>query len=135
MTDIQAAVGIEQLKKMDDILRLRRDIATQYNFEFKKINWLRIQEEDIHSNYQSYSLYLTPDAPLRRDEFITYLYSKGIIAKKGIMTAHSEYAYNNNTSKLPITEDLTNNSVLIPIYPGLTNSEAEYIIQSIVELK
>jgi len=136
MTDIQAAVGIEQMKKMDEILLKRRNIAQRFHTAFASLNWLNLPYEpsDCKSNYQSYSLYLNKDAPLKRDAFIDYLSNKGISTRHGIMTAHSEPAYSSYKCKLPVTENLSENSVLIPIYPGLTEAEIDYIIKTIVEL-
>ena len=137
MTDIQAAVGIEQMKKMPEILDKRRNIAFRFHTAFKSLNWLSLplETEGCKSNYQSYSLYLNDNAPLKRDAFMDYMSKKGISTRRGIMTAHTEPAYADHHCLLPITEDLSGNSVLIPIYPGLTEKEINYIIDTIVELK
>ncbi|MDD3875056.1 MAG: DegT/DnrJ/EryC1/StrS family aminotransferase [Bacteroidales bacterium] len=136
MTDIQAAVGIEQMKKMADIVSSRRSIAYKYHDAFKHIHWIDLPYEPSNciSNYQSYSIYLNKKAPIKRDEFMTIMTQKGISTRRGIMTAHIERAYADLNYKLPVTEDLSENSVLIPIYAGLSEEDISYIIRAVIEL-
>jgi len=136
MTDMQAATGIEQLKKMNFIMSKRRTIAQKYNNAFTQLDWISLQEEPSNciSNYQSYSLYFKSNAPLNREAFMEHLYKKGISTRRGIMTAHTEQAYSSLYKQLPITEDLSENSVLIPIYPELSENQTTLIIDAILEL-
>ena len=137
MTDIQAAVGIEQLKKTDEIIIKRRRIAHKYNDAFKHIKCLRIpfEPDGYISNYQSYSLFLTDSAPVSRDELMHLLLEKGISTRRGVMTAHREAAYiiGNKTYSLPITEKTSDNSILIPLYPQMKDDEVDYVIDSVLE--
>lgn len=133
MTDIQAAVGIEQLKKLDDILIERRSIAKNYLNSFKNIDCLRLPTEKsgYKSNYQSFSIYLKNDCPISRNDLMKKLLDKGISTRRGIMTAHQESAYKKTELSLPISEKLRDNSVIIPLYPGMSNSEITFCIKKI----
>ena len=60
MTDIQAALGVEQMKRADEILRERNSIAHFYLRNSKNINWLSMPKSDeinVHG-YQSFPLYI-----------------------------------------------------------------------------
>ena len=65
MTDIQAAVGIKQLEKLDWIISKRRKIASRYHKAFKDIACIQLplEKKGYFSNYQSYSIYLKDDCP------------------------------------------------------------------------
>jgi dTDP-4-amino-4,6-dideoxygalactose transaminase len=135
MTDIQAAVGIRQLEKLDFIVGRRRKIAAYYNDAFSDIECLRVPEEpgDRFSNYQSYSLYLRQSAPLTRNELMARLLEKGITTRRGIMTSHRETAYRQLFEHifLPVSEDLSDRSILLPLYPGLTDEETAYVAAAV----
>ncbi|HIF15414.1 MAG TPA: DegT/DnrJ/EryC1/StrS family aminotransferase, partial [Bacteroidetes bacterium] len=116
MTDIQAAIGIEQLKKLDWIISERRKIAKTYINAFKNINCidLPIESPDVCSNYQSFSILIKENSPICRNDLMQKLTDEGISTRRGIMTAHRQTAYSYRNEKLPISEALSDNSLLIP---------------------
>jgi len=135
MTDIQAAVGIKQLEKLDWIVARRRQIAAYYNNAFRGVECLRIPEEPEGrlSNYQSYSLYVKESAPLSRNDLMARLLEKGITTRRGIMTSHRETAYRQlfEPLSLPVTENLSDRSILLPLYPGLTEEEMTFVAEAV----
>lgn len=132
MTDIQAAVGIKQLEKLDWIVRERRKIAFQYNEAFKNIPFIQIptEEEHVYSNYQSYCIYLKDTCPVSRNELMQMLLDKGIASRRGIMTTHRETAYQNYNMQLPISEDLHDNTIILPLYVPMEFSEVRKVINT-----
>ena len=74
-------------------------------------------------------------APLGRDELLQRLRERGIAAKGGIMTAHREPAYRQRCEglRLPISEKLSDRSVLLPLYPDLTEAEQDTVIDALRE--
>ena len=80
MSDINAAVGLEQLKRLDGIVAARQTIAGRYNEAFRGITGVRLVDPPPRSelNYQNYAILLTEDARLSRDEFMQNLPEKGI---------------------------------------------------------
>ena len=94
MTDIQAAVGIKQLEKLDWIVEERRKIAMQYNEAFKDIDCvhLPIEEDGYFTNYQSYSIYLKDDCPVSRNELMQKMLDAGISTTQG----HYDYSPGNS---------------------------------------
>lgn len=135
MTDIQAAVGIKQLEKLDWIVEERRKIAYQYHQAFKDIDCIRLpfEGEGDFSNYQSYSIYLKENCPISRNDLMQKLLDAGISTRRGIMTAHRETAYKDYSRglQLPISEDAADRSIIIPLYVPMTKEEVEYVISEV----
>jgi len=125
MTDIQAAVGIKQLEKLDWIVNERRKIAYQYHEGLKQCEYYNrpLEEDGYFSNYQSYALTLKDFAPIKRDELMQKLLDKKITTRRGVMTAHTEKAYKNSSVVLPNSEMLSNLSIILPLYIGITENE------------
>lgn len=137
MTDIQAAIGIEQLKRLPFIIERRRQIAEVYNRELKNIKSIRVPEipEYAFHNYQSYWIELLDSTPVLRDELMQKLLDKGISTRRGIMAIHMEECYKKYYVPLPETELVTKNTILLPLYPAMTIDEQAYVIQCIRELR
>ncbi|WP_018479259.1 DegT/DnrJ/EryC1/StrS family aminotransferase [Pontibacter roseus] len=132
MTDIQAAVGIKQLEKLDWIVEERRKIAAAYNQAFKGIASIRLPEEKegYFSNFQSYSIYLKGTAPVDRNTLMQHLLDKGIATRRGIMNTHREIAYKNYMPRvsLPVSEDLQENSIMLPLYVPMKAEDIVHVI-------
>jgi perosamine synthetase len=135
MTDIQAAVGIKQLEKLDWIVNERRKIASIYNEAFKYLEFVQLpqEKEGFFSNYQSYSVYLKKSCPVGRNTLMQRLLDCGISSRRGVMNAHRENAYENEYRQLnlPISEDLQDNSIILPLYTPMPASEISYIIDTV----
>src|SRR5262249_7079154 len=69
LTDLQAAVGIGQMSRLDDLVRARVELATRYNRLLSEFRWLRTPYIPPYadSNYQSYAVSLSDDCPVARD--------------------------------------------------------------------
>jgi dTDP-4-amino-4,6-dideoxygalactose transaminase len=138
LTDIQAAVGIKQLEKLDWIVAERRKIATQYLDAFKDISCIRLphEKEGYFSNYQSFSIFVKPEAPLSRNELMEKMLDKGIATRRGIMTSHRETAYKSekNNVYLPTSEDASDRSIILPLFVPMPQSEIDLIIRTFRDL-
>jgi len=136
MTDIQASVGIEQLKKLDYIVEERRKIAKQYIKAFKNIDCIRLplEIEGYKSNYQSFSIYLEKNCKIKRNDLMQKLLAIGIASRRGIMTAHQESAYLDRNKFLPVSENLKANSLIIPLYNQMTQEQVSYVINNLIKL-
>lgn len=138
MTDIQAAVGIKQLEKLDWIIAERRMIAMRYHNAFKSIECIRlpIEQEGYFTNYQSYSIYLKPHCNVSRNDLMQALLDKGIASRRGIMTSHREKAYKDHCKglELPISEDTADRSIVIPLFVPMASEEVDYVINSLSTL-
>jgi dTDP-4-amino-4,6-dideoxygalactose transaminase len=127
MTDIQAAIGIEQMKRLDWIIRRRRELANRYTKALASHPWLQPPHVPDYAepNFQSYAARLAFDAPIRRDELMQQLLDAGISTRRGIMLTHLEAAYKDHPQKmqLPDSEEASDRSILLPLYPQMTSEE------------
>jgi perosamine synthetase len=135
MTDIQAAVGIKQLERLDSIIEGRRAIAAKYLAAFSDIPFIRLPQEPegYFTNWQSFSIYLKPECPIGRNELMQALLDLGIATRRGVMTTHRETAYKNRGEQvnLPISEDAADRSIVIPLYVPMLNEDVDYVIYHI----
>lgn len=135
MTDIQAAVGIKQLEKLDMIVEARRKIAERYNEAFKNIPQIELYKEntDHHVNYQSYVIFIKPGVKLTRNAFMEAMNAEGVSTRRGVMTTHREPAYEKECKglKLPKSEFYSDNSVVLPLFYPMTNEEIERVISTV----
>ncbi|MCI4624586.1 MAG: DegT/DnrJ/EryC1/StrS family aminotransferase [Candidatus Magnetoovum sp. WYHC-5] len=134
MTDIQAAIGICQMEKLPYIIQRRRDIAKLYNDSLSKSKYLRVPKEPdtVFHNYQSYWVEVLENAPIDRNSLMEALLQKGIATRAGIMAIHRQLCYSHYKQSLPNTERLTDNTLILPLYPQMTDSEVRYVIDSIL---
>lgn len=134
MTDIQAAVGIKQLEKLDWIVAERRKIAMQYHEAFKNIDFIRlpVEKNGYFSNYQSYSIYLNDTCPIKRNELMQKMLDAGISTRRGIMTSHRETAYKNECAglSLPVSENACDNSIILPLYVPMSSEDVKKVIET-----
>jgi perosamine synthetase len=133
MTDIQAAVGRAQLRRLPDILARRRHMADRYAEAIAEIPGLEPPHipDYARPNYQSYAVRVTPDYPLTRDELMQALLERGISTRRGIMNAHQEAAYAGEGCVLPHSEAARDSVVLLPLHTLMTDDDQEYVIDAL----
>jgi perosamine synthetase len=137
MTDIQAAIGIVQLQKLPDILSKRNRIAAKYSKAFSNIPKIRIPQLPAYvtkHNFQSYWIEIAENMSIDRDTLMQKLLDQGISTKRGIMAIHLEPCYVADNRELPITERLTSQTLIIPLYPSMTEEEVQYVISEVGRL-
>ncbi|MDO8446228.1 MAG: DegT/DnrJ/EryC1/StrS family aminotransferase [Deltaproteobacteria bacterium] len=129
MTDIQAAVGIEQLKKLPIMIAERREIAGLYKKHLSDIKWLQPPEEPafVKTNWQSYPVRLFQNAPISRYKLMQHLLDKGIATRPGIMNAHKEKPYSDSIFDLRESEEARENVLLLPIFSEMKESDVRMI--------
>jgi dTDP-4-amino-4,6-dideoxygalactose transaminase len=132
MTDIQAAVGIRQLERLDWIVKEREKIALRYLAALADIPYIRLPHvpEGYETNWQSFSIYLRPECPVSRNDLMQRLLDKGIATRRGVMTAHRETAYLTRMPgiSLPASEDACDRSIIIPLYVPMPDEETDAVI-------
>jgi dTDP-4-amino-4,6-dideoxygalactose transaminase len=132
LTDIQAAVGIKQLERLDWLLGERRRLAALYLDRLRGAAHLRLPAEPVgtRTNWQSFSVYLEPSAPVSRAGLMQRLAAEGIATRRGVMTIHREKAYRDDYPglALPVTEDVSDRSVILPLFVGMTDDEVAHVV-------
>jgi len=133
MSEVEAAIGIEQLKKLDSMIERRRANAKIYNTRLSEIDGIKIPlvKEYVEHSYHQYSVVL--------DEKIDRASLMGRLQEKGISTGvhyprpvHKQPVFN-SSEKLPVCEYLTEHIMSLPVHPGLEDEDIEYICSAIKE--
>jgi perosamine synthetase len=84
------------------------------------------------TNYQSFWVMLPDDYPVSRDELLRQLAESGVSARRGIMAAHLEPAYEDlGHDPLPVTERLTARALILPLFHDLTESQQDIVVSVI----
>ncbi len=130
MTDMQAALGLCQLEVLDEILSRRRRIAERYTAALETVPALHAPYDppDSERAWQSYCVRVDPSSPVERTELMRRLLADGIATRRGVMAIHEEDSYTAD-GPLPHTEAAAAEVLMLPIYPGLTDAELDFVIE------
>lgn len=139
LTDIAAAIGIVQLKKLDKYNQRRRKNAEYYNSHLSvKGLVLPHASTGMYHVYHQYVVRLTEEFPMKRDEFIEYLKTKGIgTAVHYPIPIHRQplYALANDPDPCPVSTRLASSVLSLPVHPLLDGKELAYICDTINRVK
>lgn len=131
LTDLQAAIGREQLKRLPELICRRRELASNYLALLQGIPGLRLpaQPEWARSNWQSYCLRLP--ANTSQKQVMQFMLDAGIATRRGIMCAHREPAYEietwRSTGALTRSERAQEECILLPLHHQLADEEQHFI--------
>jgi len=133
MTDLQAAMGIVQLERLDAIVARRRELAAAYAKAIGELPGLRLVSDAPGgtTNFQSCWVEVGPGYGWDRDGLLAALADADISARRGIMAAHRQPAYANRDTgglALPGTEHLTDNTLILPLFHQMSESEQARVI-------
>ena len=134
MSDLQAAVGLVQLTKLDAVVAERRRLADRYRAALEGTEGLLVPADPPHgtTNYQSYIVRLDDDLSVDRDDLMQQLLDEGISTRRGIMAAHLEPAFAGAaTSDLSVTERLTRRSLILPLFHAMTEEDVGRVADSL----
>ena len=134
MTDLQAAVGIVQLGRLDEVVARRREIAARYRELLADVPGIRAVADPPsgESNYQSFWIEAGLDFPLDREGLLACLAEHEISARRGIMAAHRQTAYAGMPhAPLPATERLTDRTLILPLFHQMTKDQQDRVVDVI----
>jgi dTDP-4-amino-4,6-dideoxygalactose transaminase len=135
MTDIQAAVGREQLKKLPEIVARRRELASRYSSLLADVPGLVTPTEPdwARSNWQSYCVRL-PEGCNQKQTMQTLL-DCGISTRRGIMCAHRELAYRQQPWRTPAnlrrSEHAQDTVIILPLYHEFSFADQDYVAEQL----
>ena len=138
MTDIQAAIGREQLKRLPAIVARRRELAARYDARLASVEGLVVPREPrwARSNWQSYAVRI--DAWIDQRTFMQRMLDAGIATRRGVMNAHREGAYPPGTwraaSGLTHSEEAQDTTVILPLFHQLTEDDQDRVIDTIARV-
>jgi perosamine synthetase len=129
MTDIQAAVGRQQLTRLDDIIRTRRSLAKRYLDLLADVPGLGLPHEPDYArtNYQSFCVRLPAHADQRK--IMQIALDEGISTRRGVMCSHREevYAQLPYPGSLRHSEQAQDSCILLPLYHQMTADEQAHV--------
>ena len=135
MTDLQAAVGIVQLGRLPELVAQRRAMAARYQELLAGVPGVRPVRDPGYgtTNYQAFWA-LLPEGTTSRNDVLAKLAEAGISARRGIMASHLEPAYAGvRHAPLPVTELLTEHSVILPLHHELTSWQQELVVSTLTD--
>ena len=136
MSSMTAALGISQLKKIEKLISKRRKNANYLSSKLKKHSEIILPSDyKNHKNvFQLYSIRIT--GKNLRNNLMKFLKKQGIMSKIFFEPAHLTKFHSKNINKkisLPVTEKISQQILTLPMYPGLTKNEMNFICDSIDE--
>jgi perosamine synthetase len=135
MTDIQAAIGREQIKRLPAIVSRRRERAARYHQQLAEIGGISVPVEPTwaRSNWQSYSIRL--DERLDQRSVMQQMLDAGVATRRGVMNAHREAAYPPGTWSAPApltrSERARDSMVTLPLYHQMTDAEQDRVVSAL----
>lgn len=141
MTDLQGAVGLAQLAKLDRFLAERRQWAEWYREELAGIGWLRTPQEPQGYQHalQAFVTCVDPDrAPLPRNEIMDRLQRHGIATRPGTHALHLlgyyRERYGLQEDDYPVARDCDRHSMAIPLHNRMSAEDFRYVVQALKDI-
>lgn len=135
LTDIQAAIGLVQLKKINEMLEQRAAQARFYTSELSQLEEIQppFVPDYAEPSWSSYCIKLRRSAKIDRDTLLRRLVDKGISCRRGIQSLHQEPHFLPlcQDLSLPASEAAAQSTIFLPIFPGLTLEQQQYIVEQI----
>lgn len=137
LTDVAAAIGIHQLKRVHTFQRRREEIARQYDASFAGLPLILPPHAcagDIHS-WHLYVLQLADGSPVNRDIFIDRLFQRGIGCSVHYIPLHLHPywrdRYGLKPDMFPVSQHVFERTVSLPIYPSMTDSDVVRVVEAV----
>ncbi|MDP7039874.1 MAG: UDP-4-amino-4,6-dideoxy-N-acetyl-beta-L-altrosamine transaminase [Myxococcota bacterium] len=136
LTDIQAALGLSQLKKLPSFLRKRRDIASYYIEQLGTDPRLIMPPVENHQEHGWHLFVLRLRDKTFRRALVEELHRQGILAQVHYIPVNAQPLYRKlgaNPENTPIAHKIYEQSLSIPCYPALTEQELQYVVETILK--
>jgi perosamine synthetase len=133
ITDIQAAIGLAQLDRLDEILERRRRVAERYEAAFANHPVIQAPHvpPQMSPNWQSYQIMVRPGAAVDRNAVMDSLHANGIPTRRGVMASHLEPPYRSMGAVLPNTEMLAAQTLQLPMHPALDFAQQDRVLAAL----
>jgi perosamine synthetase len=134
MTDIQAAIGCKQMKRLDRLIGLRRKFAQLYTEQLLDIADVEApyEPDGYFHTYQSYVVHLTPT--IDRDAVVSDLGDYGIACRRGTPAIHEQRYCKDLLASVPtlkLTENRARSTIFLPLYPQMTESDVKGVVRTL----
>ena len=135
MTDIQAAIGREQLKRLPAIVSRRRHLATRYQEGLQSMDGIIVPREPqwARTNWQSYAIRV--GAWIDQRSVMQKMLDAGVSTRRGVMNVHREASYPESSwraaSGLAHSEEAQETTIVLPLYHQLTEDDQDRVIEAL----
>ena len=135
ITDFQCALGISQLRKLDSFISKREKLANLYSKLLKNINFVEtpLNYGNIKNSWHIYTILLNEE--INRDDFFKYMKKNNIGVNVHYIPIYNftyyKKHYNIDPADFPVTEEVFNSIITLPLYPQLKTDQIEYICEKI----
>lgn len=141
MTDIQAALGLAQLRKVELMWGMRKEIALKYTEAFEPLEEIITPhvKPDRETAWHLYVIKLNLDAlKTGRDKFIGELKHRGVSTGVHFIPLHRHPFYKNtfgyDAKDFPGAEWIYERIISLPVYPGMSDRDVEYVVESVSDV-
>ncbi|MGN6551982.1 MAG: DegT/DnrJ/EryC1/StrS family aminotransferase [Pararhizobium sp.] len=138
MTDLQAAIGREQLRRLPEIVASRRALAGRYRERLSMIDGLGVPHEPewARSNWQSYCVRLPEGADQRA--VMQDMLDRGVATRRAVMNTHLEAAYAapgafRTGSSLARSEAAQARAIILPLYVQMSEGDVDFVVDTLAE--
>ncbi|MCH7725323.1 MAG: DegT/DnrJ/EryC1/StrS family aminotransferase [Planctomycetes bacterium] len=141
MTDLQGAIGVVQLGKLDSLIRQRQRWAQFYTDELADVCWLRtphVPADCVHS-WQAYVCCVDDtQAPVSRNEMMRRLEERGVSTRPGTHAVHMLGFYRDrfglSAEDFPVARDCAQFTMALPLHNRMTEEDYRYVVQSVKDV-
>ena len=141
MTDLQGALGVAQLEKLDEFIAERAKWAQYYREQLSGMDWLQLpcEPENGGHGWQAFVAFCDPDkAPMPRNRIMEHLQEQGVSTRPGTHAVHMLGLYKEkfgiNAGDFPIARSCNNNTMAIPLHNRMTEKDYEFVVNTLHEL-
>ena len=135
-TDVQAAIGIAQLEKLDRALGLRSDAAARYAELFAGVDGVELAPEDDADHRRSWFVYVVALAPeLDRARVMADLHELGVDVAEYVPCIHLQTymreQFGFGEGLCPVAEDIASRTIALPFFPQLESEDQEFVAEAL----
>jgi dTDP-4-amino-4,6-dideoxygalactose transaminase len=141
MTDLQGAVGVVQIRKLDKFIQERDRWASFYKKQLRDISWLTLPEygKEYQHGWQSFVTMIDESkSPFKRNDIMERLQQAGISTRPGTHAVHMLDYYKNRfglqPDDYPGARDCNNLSMAIPLHNRMTEEDYQYVTEVLAAL-
>ncbi len=138
MTDLQAALGVTQLDKLEWFKKRRREIVRRYNYLLKDVDWIKVpvERDGVDSSFHLYVILVDFEKiAANRKVVMETLAQRRIGTQVHYIPVHLQPYYRDNfgTGKgdCPVAESYYERTLSIPLFPSMTDEDVEYVVETL----
>jgi perosamine synthetase len=133
ITDVQAAIGLCQLDRLEELIERRTRVAERYIAGLSNSEFIVAPHVPGHiaTNWQSFQVRVRPGGPLDRNGLMRALHAQGVATRRGVMASHLEPPYRSLGAKLPHTEAAAAQCLQLPIHSRMDLAAVDVVLAAI----